>query len=762
MKVSLAWVFDHIDADWKSIDVAELTTRFNETTAEIESSKPVRFVLDELALAQVKQIEGDRVALFVPEWDREYPLSLRTDAQIDQWFLVKSHGDGCTWATTMHLGSSKEQLLPTVSVTEDDVRGHWRNQLEQEDHIWEIDNKSITHRPDLWGHRGIAREVAAILNLPLLPVEHTLQVRQRMESARAASAMPFHVSLNAGEGCDKFVTVYVPGAQALPSLVWMAHRLCRIDSKPIATLVDGTNYAMFDVGHPMHAFDADALNGSKITVRMAERGEKMQLLDEQEVELDPDDIVIADAERARSLAGVMGGNDSGVGAATQTLLLEAARFDGGTIRRTAIRHGIRTEASARFEKELDGEQTVHVLDRYLQLMQEAGAIPAVTYSATMLGAEAHERHVMIDHAFIERCLGVAVPVPFVQEVLSKLGFTVATDQGCDGTYHVVVPHFRVRKDIEIPEDIVEEVARFWGYHTIPSLLPSVRLSARVEQTISRMRTIKRLLAFGCDMRELHTYPFFNEPFLQELGYKPTGAIQLQNPVSENRQRLVTSLVPQLMEAIVQDGGKHEQLRFFESARTWKQESDRVTERRVLAGVIFAKGEPIDFYCGKAIVQRIFKACSIDVTWDQMTESDVPWFSPYVSATLLHEGVIVGRAGQADGQWTQKLSEGYAFFFELDAAYLSSYALPVQRFEPLPKYPTVERDVSILIPVTVTVDTLSQRVQKVDLRITSVDLIDFFQKDAWGDSRAVTIRITMCDIDKSSNDSGNLNIFHHWD
>ena len=301
MKLSLAWIFDHIDADWKSIDVKKLVSDFNQKTAEIESFFPFHIDLDHLAVAQVVTQDEESLTVKCPEWGITTQLSGRADVFINDWVMIKRTDHTYSWALDTHFGGYKQIQLPAFYMPEFMQDGEWKATVENHDIILEIDNKSITHRPDMWGHRGYAREIAALLDLPFKDLSNVLpdvSVFQHAERQSAGPSIPFDLAIECPEHCSRFAALYIKDVLPQPSLLWMALRLIRTENRSINAIVDTTNYVMLDMGHPLHAFDATTITGNKVAVRMAHPKEKLTILDGAELSLTHDDIVIADASHA--------------------------------------------------------------------------------------------------------------------------------------------------------------------------------------------------------------------------------------------------------------------------------------------------------------------------------------------------------------------------------------------------------------------------------------------------------------------------------
>ncbi len=415
------------------------------------------------------------------------------------------------------------------------------------DVLYEVDNKSITHRPDLWGQYGMARELAAMLDRPLLSLDVAVPL---------GHGAPLQVDVLAADACPRYVCARIAHAQVAPAPVDARLLLRRLGVRPINNLVDATNLVMLETGNPLHAFDARQIRGDRIEVRRAQAGETMTTLDGQARSLTPADLVIADAQGPVALAGVMGGQNSEIQPDTREMVLEAAAFDAATIRKTAMRLGMRTESSARFEKALDPQLPLVAARRFLQtvLAWSPGAVvvsdlldagpcraqpPAkvtiattTTYLRTRLGVSADE-----------------LPDDWVVACLRRLAFAVAT--GSDGALTIGVPGFRATKDVRIAEDIVEELGRHHGYGRIASAAPLI--AARppfTSPTRLAERDVRTALVLQEGLTEFVLYGFDHESNRTRLGLHESEAPRLavRNEIAKDLVRLRRNLAPNLLAA----------------------------------------------------------------------------------------------------------------------------------------------------------------------------------------------------------------------
>lgn len=738
MKLSISWLLDHIVAAKNDLDIHELIKKFNATTAEVDAVEEV--ITDLSSLYAVKMVEKLEQELLVscPELGLSFCLPFRKDPDFAAgfWYLIKKDETGARWATLKDIGSSKDGLLVCLSMTDSEAHGLWRDAVEQKDTLILIDNKAITNRPDLWGHRGCAREMAALLGKKLVQEDQLLvelTIKHFDKKAPASTGQSFEIALES-DSCRRFSGLYLPQVSYRASIPKMAFRLARIDFRPIDALVDMTNYVMADMGQPMHAFDAHKLSSKKVYVRSARSGEKIQLLDGEEAILEPSDCVISDGDRAISVAGVMGGLETAVSSKTGSMFLESASFEPTTIRKTATRLKKRTESSTRYEKNLDPNQNTQGILRYLKLLHDAQIPYEAEESIVSLGHLWKEKVVTVSHELIQSKIGTWVSPERILEILKNLDFGVVQD---GETYVVTVPTFRATKDVTIPEDIVEEVARFVGYQSLVPVLPLRKTTAFDTRTIEQKRRIKHCLAYGLAMHEVQTYAFSDEEFLKRISYDPVDAPRIANPLSEHWQRLITSLVPNLLSCVVTNQGASS-LRFFEMNRVWFVQEGPV-ELQECAGIWYEKSTHIDFYEGKALVDKLFSALGITIAWIKPQKVLAPWYDAHQSAELWYEDRIIGRAGKAATQFLSQVLEGEAFIFELDANFLRNVRPEHAKFVPLPKYPGTEQDISMLIPRAVTVKGLEEAIAHADPRIAAVHLVDQFEKPEWPDKKSLTFR-----------------------
>lgn len=743
MKLSISWIFDHINADWKKVNVKELVDTFNKTTAEIEFFYQPTIDLAALTLAQVKTITETHIVLFSPELDIEITLSLRSDLAVHDWVLVTTVNNQYDWALSTALGAQKEYSMPALTCPEPLTDGSWKKFIEVQDHIIEVDNKSITNRPDLWGHRGFAREVAVICNYTLKPYEEFLEKYELLETTKDfLKTEQLEIQINNPQQCKRLAALSIKEIQHAPSTIFMAFRLAKVDSRVINAIVDTTNYTMLDISQPMHAFDANVFNDKQCVARSAKVGEKLVLLDGQEVTLNEHDCVIANGSQAVSLAGIMGGKSSGVNPDTKSIVLESSLFDAATIRKTSARLKIRTESSARYEKSLNPLQNVDAIRRFLKLYKEQYLVIVPQGPILSVGQKEKDKIVIVEHDFIEKKLGLSIEEDAIKLILKELNFGVSID---DSTYKITIPAARATKDISIPEDIVEEVARIYGYSKIPYVMPTLETEEHDISKVLRLRNIKQFMAYSACMMELNSYPFYDEDFVKTLGDFEKSSLFALSPVSQNWKYLVNSLVPHLFKAIQTNILKSTTLRFFEVNNIWLPDN---TEKKSVAGIMYDYNNGIDFYAEKFYIDGLLKTMGLQVEWRKMS-AGYPWYDKNRAAEIYANGIHIGSAGMVDKKFLLSVTEcGNAFVVELDADYLSTYKEPLAKVKPLSKYPEVHVDISLMVPLTVTVEAIKKVIIAADKLIKKIQLIDVFEKPEWLDKKSMTLRYSIVDEHKT--------------
>jgi phenylalanyl-tRNA synthetase beta chain len=422
------------------------------------------------------------------------------------------------------------------------------------DSVIEIDNKSITHRPDLWGHLGLAREVAAILGRRLKdPVKLGLLPEGPPE---------IEVRIADLDLCPRYSALLIENVTVRPSPLWLQYRLTSIGLNPINNIVDLTNYIMAELAQPMHAFDADLLNGATIYARPAKPGERFHALNGEEYRLEPSNLVIADAAGAIALGGVIGGMESAIGESTTRVVLESANFQASSIRKTSAAIKLRTDASIRFEKAQDPANTVRGLARAVELLPEIcpGARIGKGVADTKREIPAPPP-IPLSLDWLERKLGRPMEPTQVRRILESLEFGVQEPE--TSLFCVAVPSWRATKDVAIRDDLVEEVGRMAGYDSIPPKAPLVQATQPPANPERKFHHEARAIFVDLGFTEAYNYSFISEEAARAFGRDAGRHVRVANPIASDQALMRASLLPGIWKNILENSKHRDAFRIFE-------------------------------------------------------------------------------------------------------------------------------------------------------------------------------------------------------
>lgn len=755
MFISLNWLRDFVDLP-VGLDPQELALRFTLTTAEVEGVEQARPNFSGLIAARIEAVEAHpeghqpaeqhhgpqppapagqqshaqsgKLKRVVVEAGRRYTsLTTAPDIKVGDMVIYAPPGAniaGHVIGTTDTAGRPSEGMVvagqsigllviganavflpPTVEPGRPIDAGLF------DDWIIEIDNKSITHRPDCWGHYGIAREIAAMLGLPLKPYPVTATTELTRPDLPAVP-----IEIDDPELCPRYTALVMKGLTAQPAPLWMQVRLALCGQRPIDLLVDLTNYVMLELGQPMHAFDGARL--PNIQVALAAFSERFITLDGMTRKMPQGTLMIQSNRRSVAIAGIMGGAETEVTARTDTVLLESANFDAATIRRAATAMGHRTEASARFEKSLDPANTVLGIARFHKLAKAElpGLQPASTLSDCYPAPKAVEP-IELDCDFASRFIGKEVAAEEITRILTALEFKCEEFQAGDGSARkagdrparklmVTPPSYRATKDIEIEADLIEEVARFVGYNAIEPVLPIVtaRFFEPSPELLIEERTLDSLCRNG-EFVEVHDYIWYDTDWLAKLGFDSGECLTLKNPAAENCAGFRKTLMPSLI--AMAERNRHHFSRFqlaqigsvFEPGHSTVEES----QHRSLGLVAVQAGAKAD----AAVWDRIHSALEgwaravLESRLDyRETKAAGPWEDVDRVAEIAVAGRVVGRATILPLACKQRIDERLkAWSIALAELNLTALADLIERYEKLPsvpRHPQVRLDFSFAV------------------------------------------------------------------
>lgn len=580
------------------------------------------------------------------------------------------------------------------------------------DIIFDVD--VTPNRPDLLSMVGVAREVAAL----------TDGVVREPSIEYAAKGKPIKgrvkIKIEDPDLCARYVGALIEGVKIGQSPAWMQERLTAAGLRPVNNIVDITNYVMLELGQPLHAFDFKRLRGGAIIVRRARADEKLVLLDGSKQDLAPDMLVIADAEEAVALAGVMGGIDSEIGEDTTTVLLESANFSGPNIRRTAGALKVRTDASLRFEKGLSVAMPPIAAQRAVKLIVELCGGKAAAGIIDVHPGETKDVRITLTQQRLHTLLGVELPTSQVRQVLSRLGFScrwVPPDR-----FVVRVPYWRT--DVRIADDVIEEIARTTGYDALPTTrlrgeFPEARPEPRREL---RSRVADILAAAG--MQEVITYSLTNLEELakvvapEELAISPP--LRVANPMSSEQEYARTSLRDSLLRTLSANLRHREPfVALFETSRVYLPRPDDLPQEvEMVAGAISGQsvdrwgepgGEPAGFFEAKSYVELLLRRLAVSARYEETTDFAL---LPGRTAAVVVDGTRVGVVGQVHPRVAAQFDiEARVAMFELDLDALLPYVTRVRHYRPFAPYPSLEEDIAVIVDADVPHDRVKSAIEQ---------------------------------------------------
>ncbi|PTL80848.1 phenylalanine--tRNA ligase subunit beta [Vitiosangium sp. GDMCC 1.1324] len=560
------------------------------------------------------------------------------------------------------------------------------------------------NRPDALSHLGVAREVAVATGAQLRPPQ------PKLAESGAPASEKVKVRIEDPVRCPRYVARVIENVKIGPSPQWLQDRLKACGVRPISNVVDVTNYVLLEYGQPLHAFDLDKVAGQEIIVRTAKPGEKMTTLDGKQRALETEDLLICDRDRAQALAGVMGGADSEVSASTTRVILESAHFQPSSIRRSSKRHGLHTEASHRFERGADLDAVIPAADRAAALIAELSGGTVAPGRVDVYPSPQPPRRVTLRYGRVEKVLGVVIPEAECRRILGTLGFKPVEEGSGQTTFEVP----RARVDVEREEDLMEELARVYGYDNIPAKLPRGLAELAPEPAASEAERRARHALAGMGLSEVVNYSFVPPRTLEVLGGKEKP-VALLNPLSVEQSVMRTSLLPGLLENLSRSVRHQvESVAVYEMGRAYFQDSEggqgqRPAAREVhrLAGLVWGvrgrrtwtqKDARADFYDAKGALEAVLHALHVEGA--RFVSAEAPSYHPRACARVeLADGTVLGHVGELHPRVSKALElPRDVFVFEVDTAPLYAAAKLVPAWGGLPRFPAVLRDLAVVVPL----------------------------------------------------------------
>ncbi len=735
MQVSFKWLKEYVDIDITPQELADKLTAAGVTVERVESlDKGIENVVVGKVLEAEPHPNSDHLSLCKVTTDGENELQVVCGApnvRKGQWIPfaqvgaklpggikikkskirgLESQGMICS-AKELGIndeGLSQDQREGILVLDEDAPLGtNIVEYLNLDDYILELD--LTPNRSDCLSIINIAREIGAILGKEVkLPSINFTEIEKTIEDVAK-------VEISAPEYCHRYVARMVEGVKIKPSPQWLQHKLRSAGIRSINNVVDITNLVMLEFGQPLHAFDYNLLAEGKIIVRLAKEGEKITTLDGNERNLTSEMLLITDPQKAVGIAGVMGGENTEITADSTTILIEAAYFEPTNIRKTATKLGLRSDASVRFEKGINMETVVSAANRAVQLMEQLAEGKVLKGMIDNYPTPKEKTFVTLEMKKVNDVLGTEISFSEIKEILIRLNFTITEET--KETITVLVPPYR--PDVTIAEDLIEEVARLYGYDNIPTTLPygATNQGRRTPEQVFRDKIINILANRG--LNEMINFSFINKNNLDKLllsaDDEKRDVVKVLNPLSEEQGIMRTTLVPGLLDSMNRNiNRRNEDIAGFELGKVYEAkgfpENKGLPKETWMLGIALRgniakdwqhKGEIVDFYYLKGIVEDLFQQLNLDEPLFEAC-TDNPTYHPGRTANIILKGVKIGVMGEIHPQ----VAENYDllprnYVLELNVEQLFAMVKGTTSYQQLPKYPAVTRDLAVVVKDEVT-------------------------------------------------------------
>lgn len=785
MKVSLNWIRDYVqlpaDADLKKLaydltmstveveDATDLGASFHDMVVGVINTIEQHPNADKLKVCKtdiggrVEDIvcggsnlrEGMKVAVALPgamcKWHGEGDL---VEIKKSKLRGVDSYGMICG-AVEIGLAdlfpTKEEAHILDLSDFDAPAGTPLADALDLNDIILEIDNKSMTNRPDLWGHYGIAREIAALYDLPMTQFPHF--------DRNVENTSGFHVTVEDAERCPRMTGTQIENVCVKPAPYWMQVRIWKTGMRPINALVDITNYVMLATGQPSHAYDSDHIAGH-IIVRRAKAGETLTLLNGKELPLSTDDLTIADDAGIVGLAGVMGGAKDSILPTTSKVILEIANFQAAGIRRTALRYDNRTEASARYEKAIDPERCDQAFDLSMQLFSQLYPEMKVTGLVDEYPRPLKQAEIDVPLSWLERRLGKRLSPDEIKHKMELLGYGITFN---GDNMHVVVPTWRSTGDVSIQADIMEEVARMYGYENFEAEPITTTFDGAINQLDKDLeRRIKEYLAIRCGMQEIFTYPWMEESYVNAVLQSTEGILSLSTPPSPAERFVRSSLLPNLCKAVVKNERYFDEFSIFETAQVFRDENytspydpreKLPSQRKNVAGAFATTDKDITalFRKAKGVVEMMARYVHMEALTFKQAEKpvwadNVVWLNIYRGDEKVGDlALLAKKVSMACG-----IKNMNVMLFQLDQDSLVPLKSRTNTFTHLAEYPMTDYDISLLVDGSVQWKDVAQTVRgiKSELLHGAAFVDEYRGKQVPAGKKSLTLRLAIGSKDKT--------------
>lgn len=776
MYLSLNWLKDYIDLP-KSITPEELGNRLTLSTVEIDSVEKQEEKYKNIVVGKILEIKthpnAERLRLArvdigaKEEWivcgapnievGQLVPVALvgailPTGVEIKQAEIrgVESCGMLCA-EDEIGLGEDHNGIM--ILEKRAKVGQNLSEYLKTDDVLFEVDNKSITNRPDLWGHIGMARDINAFLELSPKKLYQDILSGKAEDIKIENENIKIDVKVENFELCPRYMAVALDNITIAPSPTWMAERLIAVGVRPINNIVDATNYVMLDLGQPLHAFDFENIvstkndNGGecKILVRTAKADEKIVTLDGQDRKLDKEMLVIADSDKPVAVAGVMGGANSEISNNTKTIVIESANFNFVSIRKTSTKLGLRSEASQRYEKSLDPNLCETSLVRIVNLIKDI--CPEARVASEVVDVKKftlNQGPIEIAFDWINKIIGEDIGENKIIGILNRLGFSVEVVNEEKKLLKINIPTWRATKDISLKEDIIEEISRVYGYDNLKSSMPKVDMRVpEVNENRKLERKLKNILSEN-NAVEVSNYSFVGEEQLKKLGIDFSNHIRLANPIANYHSMLRQSLSPNLLNSVMVNQARQDSFTLFEIGSIYinilsgqnknNTNEDKLPFQEKRLGIAVAGSDLLESYNhAKSLIGYLLSHFYLETEYSLMT-GDLNWIEDSMATQILIFGEQVGTIYCVNQKTKNRIGlKKQTAIAEIGINKLLSLInksgdLKFREFE---KFPKLIRDLAFVVNEKVLYNDIRNEILGFHEYIKEVELFDVYQGEKVG-------------------------------
>ena len=771
MKVSLNLIKKYVDLP-KNITDEQIAYDMTLRTVEVENVENTALKYHDIVVGKILEIKhhpnADRLKICITDIGENKPVQIvcgGSNLYDGEYVVVSKPGAEVVWhgegepvkvektemrgesSYGMICASSEVYLndfFPSNSKTEIvDLKGinckpgdNISDLIEMNDTVLEIDNKSLSNRPDLWGHYGIARELSTIYNAPL----------KKLQKYKIEQELPkYNVEIKDTNKCNRYIAVEIDGVYEKESPIWMKSLLSKTGQRPINAIVDITNYVMMAVGQPLHAFDKTHVNGEKIIVRNAKENEELLLLDNNTIKLTTDDLVICDENDAMALAGIRGGKKDSILPNTKGIVLEIANFTANTIRKTGKRFAEKTDASIRYEKGIDTQRVDEGLNLALELIKEIFPESKIIKYVDVYPNETKKNNIKVSEEFLNIRLGKKIAKEKIEQILTSLGYELSY---YNGEYDVVVPTWRSTGDVTIKDDIMGDIARILSFDSFEAKPIDITVEHSVKQNdILLDRRIREYLANRCGFYEIYTYPWIDEKYIKATGIDLKKSLKLATPPAPELLYLRSSLIPGMLEAIYKNLRYYDEFKLFESKQVYIKGDYRPSsedeilpiQNNYLTGCIVGKNAKDIFYEAKGVIENMARYCQMeDIKLEQIEKPSWSDINAYLNITKDNE--VIGTLGLLSVHTMSdcKIKRTNVALFEINSDKFVPYDSRTNKYERLPELPLVEKDLSILVDKNVKWHTIEESIKAL---VKEIDFIDeYVGEQIPSNKKSVTLKV----------------------